>query len=552
MRDEHVTTSSISVTSDVRRDILQTASIFSTDAKVVWEYIVNSLQYVDPGVVPHVQVSVWPRKKEVQISDNGRGMSAAELNNYFRMHGENIDRKEGRMGRGKFGTGKSAAFGIADTLIVDTRKDGIRNVVRLTRGQIEASAGDSIPLEQMVVNGPTKETNGTTITIADIQLQRISAARIIESAERNLQSFRHLSPRVAVNDHVCSYSSPVVDEEHSFVPTPAQAKIIGDVVLVVKVAPAPLSDHDQGIMVTAGEGNLIARETGGIEAKEYGNYLFGEVDVPLLESTEGSIEPYDATRSLALNPQHSVVGTLQGFIGANLDKVRRDLLRRAREARKNAENKRLAEQADKIAEILNNDFETIRKRLDEIRTASSAPGRVSSDFGDARSGDNSEDEWIEGDQLPGELNRTDPGQAGNGTGREAPTVTRRGTPGPDGGQSVSRAGGEGRQVSKPRGGFQVAYRGSGDEHRSLFDQNTLTIIINTEHPVVKAALENTGIEDPVFKRLSYEIAFSEYAIALGYQLIKQDSYMEADDVLYEVRDTLNRVSRAAAFLYRAD
>jgi hypothetical protein len=45
------------------------------------------------------------------------------------------------------------------------------------------------------------------------------------------------------------------------------------------------------------------------------------------------------------------------------------------------------------------------------------------------------------------------------------------------------------------------------------------------------------------------VAFSEYSMALGYELARQDPDMPADDLLYEVRSTLNRVAKAAAALY---
>ena len=78
----------------------------------------------------------------------------------------------------------------------------------------------------------------------------------------------------------------------------------------------------------------------------------------------------------------------------------------------------------------------------------------------------------------------------------------------------------------------------------------MTILINLDHPVVSAALGSGAVEDPVFRRLSYEIAFSEYAMALGYELLKHDPNMPADDLLYEVRSSLNRVALSAAPLYR--
>ena len=76
------------------------------------------------------------------------------------------------------------------------------------------------------------------------------------------------------------------------------------------------------------------------------------------------------------------------------------------------------------------------------------------------------------------------------------------------------------------------------------------IIINLDHPVVKAALGDGDVDNPIFRRLSYEIAFSTYSIGLGYIMIEQDPDMPADDLLFEVRSTLNRVARSAAVLYR--
>jgi hypothetical protein len=79
----------------------------------------------------------------------------------------------------------------------------------------------------------------------------------------------------------------------------------------------------------------------------------------------------------------------------------------------------------------------------------------------------------------------------------------------------------------------------------------MMILINLDHPVVSAALGLGGVEDPAFKRLSYEIAFSEYAIALSYEMTRIDPEIPADDLLYDIRTTLNRVARSAATLYRA-
>src|SRR5690348_3282172 len=104
------------VTTHVGRDVLAQAAQFKTEAPVVWEYVVNSLQYLDPGVQPKVEVTV--RRSGITISDNGSGMDEHRLRHFFTMHGENLERRAGRIGRGKWGTGKSAAFGIASSLRV--------------------------------------------------------------------------------------------------------------------------------------------------------------------------------------------------------------------------------------------------------------------------------------------------------------------------------------------------------------------------------------------------------------------------------------------------
>jgi hypothetical protein len=131
-------TDQIYVKSHVARDLLQSAGLFKTDKLVVWEYVSNGLQYANAGTNPVVRVTLDSKKKRIVIADNGRGMDWAGLQNFFVMHGENIDRKEGRPGRGRFGTGKSAAFGIAaDLRIITARSRGfLDRIGQVARGAI--------------------------------------------------------------------------------------------------------------------------------------------------------------------------------------------------------------------------------------------------------------------------------------------------------------------------------------------------------------------------------------------------------------------------------
>lgn len=545
--------SALKVTSHVGRDLLQAAASFKTDYSVVWEYVVNSLQYMDDGVLPRVQVFVRPKSKEIEICDNGRGLTGPDLERFFTMHGENIDRLRGRTGRGKFGTGKSAAFGIGQSLSVDTRRDSTRNVVQLTRQAIDNSKGDDIPVEWVVRNEATTEPNGTTVRIGGIVLPKINTQAIIEYIERHLQAFRARLPEVAVNDHVCQYKQPQVDETFTFKPTAEQQQVLGGVLLTIQVSPTPLPSAELGISITAGAGNLVAIETGGIDSKEMGNYLIGEIDVPVLETYESIIEPYNASRSLQLNPQHPVCAVLIPFVASKLEEVRLKQVRKLSEARKTEQARRLTSEADKIAEILNQDFRNVMSKLEGIRAVASNPGSAGARFGTASAASDEAGTWIEGTTQPGSIEESDrprsPDQVGARQYRKAPSLPTSGSPDSAGKKAIDPAGGAGKRP-RPQGGFRVEYRELGEsEDRSKYDKNALTILINLDHPGIRNARRSGGIEDPNFKRLSYEIAFTEYSIALGYEMAERDPDIPADDLLYEVRSTLNRVAASAAAMY---
>lgn len=66
----------------------------------------------------------------------------------------------------------------------------------------------------------------------------------------------------------------------------------------------------------------------------------------------------------------------------------------------------------------------------------------------------------------------------------------------------------------------------------------------------QARLTSVGRSGRADRSLSTEIAFSEYAVGLGYEILKQDPHISADDLLYEVRSSLNRGAASAAALYR--
>jgi hypothetical protein len=235
-----------------------------------------------------------------------------------------------------------------------------------------------------------------------------------------------------------------------------------------------------------------------------------------------------------------------------LEGVRSALVQRARDARKTEQARRLEAEAEKIASILNEDFGKSRERLHNIRSAAASPGAAGARFGDAAEGDSEPDVWVRGTQRPGNVAQsTTRRRTHKNHGGTPPNVTPRGEPDEHGNSAVDAAGGSGSNRSRPRGGFRVEYRNLGaSEDRSRYEPATLSILINLDHAVVKAALADGKVEDPTFRRLSYEIAFSEYAMALGYEAVTEAPNIPADDVLYIVRSSLHRIVAAAAALYR--
>jgi len=184
----------IYVKSHVARDLLQNAALFKTDKLVVWEYVSNGLDYIDEGTHPVVRVTLDNKRKRIVVTDNGRGMDWKGLENFFIMHGENIDRKQGRPGRGLFGTGKSAAFGIADILRISTVRNKKRSKVQLSREDINnMSSEDPIPVHSIEREVLTTQPNGTMVEIEGIHLKSLQQVGVIQYIERHLAKWHNVT-----------------------------------------------------------------------------------------------------------------------------------------------------------------------------------------------------------------------------------------------------------------------------------------------------------------------------------------------------------------------
>jgi hypothetical protein len=280
-------------------------------------------------------------------------------------------------------------------------------------------------------------------------------------------------------------------------------------------------------------------------------YIFGQIDVPKLEEDESPLSPFDLSRAMKLNPANELVRTIYAFINQKVEEVRRELADADKRRRASEEAKKLADQAAEIAKVINEDFEDFRDRVAKTKAKATGPFDL---YKTVPNGATEEETLLPGAIASAEVVSPtgSPGATGS-HGRHGteprllmpevlsgmPNAEKRGRP----------AGGSGTRP-KPRGGFQVSFRNSGAESdRALYVSNDRTIYINLDHPQIVAARGAGSVEEPTFRRLAYEVAFAEYAIALATELERQGEYFDLTDPIVDIRSTLNRLARKGAHLY---
>lgn len=547
----------ITVKSHVGRDVLQNADYFNSIGKVVIEYVTNSL---DAGILlsQPVRCEVTIKKNLIIVRDDACGMSYDELNiNFFTMHGENTHRKRsGVKPRGRFGTGKIAAFGVANCLKVDTIKSGLRNVVELTRNDLENAINvGPIPVREVTSNKSTKQHSRTIIRISDFHtLRRADDRGAITELKRALNKYleKHI---VIVNGERIRYEEPEFIKSYSFNPPSAFAKKIGGAELKIKVANAPLEDNMQGVSITA-NGWLQETTLAGVEGKPFSEFLFGEVEIPELDE-ERKVRAFDNTRTLRLNRTNPLVTDILNWLKESLEQVRTELAEQYHKQKQTEEMQRLQEEAQKIQEILNDDYAEYRN---ELVIANPGLGGDLSSRGKATEASASGVSYVQGDSVAvaedsnGEVGASrngmsnprghgDPMSPVDGSNNSASGSETDGIP-PNKDESISHS-------RKRSGGFMIQYRNeSANANRSRYIPDQRIIVINLDHPQVASINRDYPGEHRLFQLMTHEIAFIEYALAIVHEFAARGiKVSDAFDALVQCREIIDRVSKRAAKAY---
>jgi hypothetical protein len=239
-----------------------------------------------------------------------------------------------------------------------------------------------------------------------------------------------------------------------------------------------------------------------------------------------------------------------GWLAECIDDVRKKLVEREKARRQSEQARRLEKEAAKIAALLNEDFWKLQIDFERARRVASRTGAVGAEditveAGELLPGDGIEPtEWrLAGHPHGGGKEGRKPVGPGDEP-REGPSLILGNEPG-------SRKKSERGSERKPRAGiFSIEYHNdTTNSPRSTYHPDTRTIRINLDHPQVANALSASSgsTESRQFREITYEIACVEYALAIAYEQAelarKYNLKRDAEDALYDVRETINRVSK---------
>lgn len=512
----------LALVTHVGRDVLANAAHFATVPKAIYEYVSNSIDAAPPGHACTVRVTIatsGPRRR-IEVADDASGMSRDQLRAFFTMHGENALRRAGRKVRGRFGTGKIAAFGRADRLRVETVQSRVRNVAELARADLEdAQAGRPVRVREIVVEEATGAADGTVVTIEDLQRgTRVDRSEIVRYLQRQLG--RHLvQHRVLVEGERVTYVEPETVEEHRF-PGPASlGEIAGPLELVVKVAARPLAEEENGVAVLC-HGFLNAMTLAGLEGKPEAQYLFGEIEATALDDDSAQIPAFLSSRDLTLNPWNPIVAELLPWMRGSLEGVRRELVRRAGERRRAEELKELERLGSELSTLLDGIY-----RGERIRVVAAPPAAQIEPAAPV---------VIEAPVEPRPRKpRSDRGIARGPRPRPAPVVVG-GAPPP----AIPSLHGD-----RLPAGFSVAFRHAGEQSpRAFYVAEERGIVINLDHPEATASLVNGGPTSPFFAHYCMRTALEEFTLVMVAEL----GYPDAPEIAREIRERSDRYSRTFA------
>jgi hypothetical protein len=363
--------------SNVARDILKRSSDFRDFACVVFEYIANaheSYQIDDLDREIHIDITKGAKGK-VQIRDNGCGMYLESLIKFWTMHGETSRRENGLNLRGYNGTGKIAGYKYFTSMVLETVKDGLRNVTRLGRKHIEdmAKTAGSVKIDEIAVNEPTDFPNGTTVTLSN-SLAALTTAQIIELRKKiSMEMMMWMKgTKVYVNGELVEPEAVTYDETFTI------SSEDGKMELQVFFLDRGYKDEMQSIFINAGP-VFIAAENYGKEGHRFSSKVHGILTTShewYAEHFEGRREMFVAeARDLKLKLSHPAAVELKEFAETSIRGIMKLLDEREKERQQKQLDERMKAMQDKLSRLFSNmsDRMNFKRRLEKVIVPSENP-----------------------------------------------------------------------------------------------------------------------------------------------------------------------------------
>lgn len=421
----------------------------------------------------------------------------------------------------------------------------------MARDELQAAVVENRkPKPEVIVDGDTTiKADGTDIIIDGIS-RAVDERRIASELRKRLGRQLDAHPVILFNSRVQTVEPRAVKErvfrssDHD-----VQAAIGTDVVCSIKAAAASVDDAIRGVVVTANDFPVAQMEALG----DYGSRLFGQCDVPALETDESVPGPYTDARDLTLNEENATAGALATWIRECLATVVTDLAAEERERRAAARDEALRKAASKMEAVLNRhyhgEFHRTRSRAGDLGTPTD---QMTADEHGGVVLPNPD--GVAGYDIP----PTVP-QPNNGVRDSPPSPQPDAEPKSDDsagrprehdplgdGRGDAAQPGEERPRRRRAGGFSIEWDNAGpDAPRSNYIESELTILINLEHPEIAAAYA-AGDSSPLFRMLVFEAAAQEYCYATAYQQLEEDPSMDGSDTVQYVRTTIDLLTRDVA------
>lgn len=149
--------------------------MYSTLPPALAEIISNSYD-ADASKVTITLIEEDGKPKEIEVEDDGKGLSLDEINRKFLVIGRNRRNDEGdhpsakygRFPTGKKGLGKLALFGLAKTITILTRQNGKQNEFVLDWDELNVAEGKYQP-KATQIDQATSDADGTVITLTNLK-----------------------------------------------------------------------------------------------------------------------------------------------------------------------------------------------------------------------------------------------------------------------------------------------------------------------------------------------------------------------------------------------